>query len=72
MDFLASHDLEDSVAVIDGTSTMLKEIGDSPRWLPVTCVMHSTCDCYGDYGKRHWVSPAFTYRVMAVTSERRQ
>jgi hypothetical protein len=37
---------------------------------PVTCVMHSTCDCEGDYDKRHWASPAFIYRVMAVTSER--
>jgi hypothetical protein len=30
MDFLASHDLEDFVAVIDGRSTILKEIADSP------------------------------------------
>ena len=29
MDFLASHDLEDFVAVIDGRSTILKEIADS-------------------------------------------
>jgi hypothetical protein len=30
MDFLASHDLEDFVAVLDGRSTILKEIADSP------------------------------------------
>jgi hypothetical protein len=30
MDFLASHDLEDFVAVIDGRSTILAEIADSP------------------------------------------
>ena len=30
MDFLASHDLEDFVTVIDGRSTILKEIADSP------------------------------------------
>jgi hypothetical protein len=30
MDFLASHDLEDFVAVIDGRSTILAEITDSP------------------------------------------
>jgi hypothetical protein len=30
MDFLASHDLEDFVAVIDGRGTILKEIADSP------------------------------------------
>jgi hypothetical protein len=30
MDFLASHDLEDFVAVIDGRSTILKEIANSP------------------------------------------
>jgi hypothetical protein len=30
MDFLASRDLEDFVAVIDGRSTILKEIADSP------------------------------------------
>ena len=30
MDFLASHDLEDFVAVIDGRSTILDEIADSP------------------------------------------
>ncbi len=30
MDFMASHDLEDFVAVVDGRSTMLKEIADSP------------------------------------------
>lgn len=30
MDFLASHDLEDFVAVIDGRSTTLQEIADSP------------------------------------------
>jgi hypothetical protein len=30
MDFMASHDLEDFVAVIDGRSTILKEIADSP------------------------------------------
>jgi hypothetical protein len=30
MDFLASHDLEDFVAVVDGRSTILKEIADSP------------------------------------------
>ena len=30
MDFLASHDLEDFVAVIDGRSTILKEVADSP------------------------------------------
>ncbi|MGC2402469.1 MAG: hypothetical protein WA510_21925 [Acidobacteriaceae bacterium] len=30
MDFLASHDLEDFVAVIDGRSMILKEIADSP------------------------------------------
>jgi hypothetical protein len=30
MDFQASHDLEDFVAVIDGRSTILKEIADSP------------------------------------------
>ena len=30
MDFLASHDLEDFVAVIDGRSTILEEIADSP------------------------------------------
>jgi hypothetical protein len=29
MDFLASHDLEDFVAVIDGRTTILKEIADS-------------------------------------------
>ena len=29
-DFLASHDLEDFVAVIDGRSTILEEIADSP------------------------------------------
>src|SRR5271156_5248306 len=29
-DFFASHDLEDFVAVIDGRSTILKEIADSP------------------------------------------
>ncbi len=29
MDFLASHDLEDFVAVIDGRSTILTEIADS-------------------------------------------
>ena len=31
MDFLASHDLEDFVAVIDGRSTILREIADSPN-----------------------------------------
>jgi hypothetical protein len=31
MDFLASHDLEDFVAVIDGRGTILNEIADSPR-----------------------------------------
>jgi hypothetical protein len=30
MDFQASHDLEDFVAVIDGRSTILEEIADSP------------------------------------------
>ena len=30
LDFLASHDLEDFVAVIDGRSTILREIADSP------------------------------------------
>ena len=30
MDFLASHDLEDFIAVIDGRSTILKEVADSP------------------------------------------
>jgi hypothetical protein len=30
MDFLASHDLEDFVAVIDGRSTIVKEIADCP------------------------------------------
>ena len=30
MDFLASHDLEDFIAVIDGRSTILREIADSP------------------------------------------
>jgi hypothetical protein len=30
MDFQASHDLEDFVAVIDGRSTILDEIADSP------------------------------------------
>jgi len=30
IDFLASHDLEDFVAVIDGRSTIRKEIADSP------------------------------------------
>ena len=30
MDFLASHDLEDFVALIDGRSTILKEVADSP------------------------------------------
>jgi hypothetical protein len=30
MDFQASHDLEDYVAVIDGRSTILDEIADSP------------------------------------------
>jgi hypothetical protein len=30
MDFLASHDLEDFVAVIDGRSTIRKEVADSP------------------------------------------
>ena len=30
MDFRASHDLEDFVAVLDGRSTILKEIADSP------------------------------------------
>ncbi len=29
-DFLASHDLEDFVAVIDGRSTILEEVADSP------------------------------------------
>lgn len=31
MDFQASHDLEDFVAVIDGRDTLLKEIAKSPR-----------------------------------------
>jgi predicted nucleotidyltransferase len=31
MDFQASHDLEDFVTVIDGRSTMLKEIADCPN-----------------------------------------
>jgi hypothetical protein len=31
MDFQASHDLEDLVAVIDGRSTILEEVADSPR-----------------------------------------
>jgi hypothetical protein len=30
MDFQASHDLEDYVVVIDGRSTILEEIADSP------------------------------------------
>src|SRR3984957_6734223 len=30
MDFMASHDLEDFVAVVDGRSTILREIADSP------------------------------------------
>lgn len=30
MDFQASHDLEDFVAVIDGRSTILKDVADSP------------------------------------------
>lgn len=30
MDFRASHDLEDFVAVLDGRSTILKEIANSP------------------------------------------
>jgi hypothetical protein len=30
IDFLASHDLEDFVAVIDGRSTILKEVADAP------------------------------------------
>jgi hypothetical protein len=33
MDFLASHDLEDFVAVIEGRSTLLQEIADSPSGL---------------------------------------
>ena len=31
MDFQASHDLEDFVAVIDGRDTLLQEIARSPR-----------------------------------------
>ena len=35
MDFQASHDLEDFIAVIEGRETLLREIADSPRDLQV-------------------------------------
>lgn len=35
MDFQASHDLEDFIAVIEGRETLLEEIADSPRDLQV-------------------------------------
>ncbi len=31
MDFQASHDLEDSLAVIEGCDTLLQEIANSPQ-----------------------------------------
>jgi hypothetical protein len=31
MDFQASHDLEDFVAIVDGRDTLLREIARSPR-----------------------------------------